>query len=155
MVRHSRTALVLFLAVLFPICNAGSSEDLAVASKYSQSALYPELYQKATPIVALTVEELRRLYPEDLGDLQFDDNPEELHFLLLKVGQNIEAFFGDFQNTTSRENVRQERLSERGKVENHMNQKFEYLIFVEAETKDLTARPDCVMRTSRIGATCV
>ena len=85
------------------------------------------LFELNNPIVDLSFEQIRRSYPE-LADLRFEDSPDELARILAQLGSNAVAFFRDFSDTASREEVYQERLAWDGSVEDNMIQQFNYLM---------------------------
>jgi len=71
--------------------------------------------------------ELAKAVPE-LKGLEPAANQDELPSILEKTGENVRDFFTGFQNTVSREQVREERLSKAGKVKDFQDLKFEYLL---------------------------
>jgi len=86
------------------------------------------IYAKARTVVDMTVEELRRDYPKERDDLEFDDNQAELNTLLKKTGESVEALFRDIPNTSSKEQVRRERLKNDGSVDSASTQDYFYLV---------------------------
>ncbi|MBZ5496064.1 MAG: hypothetical protein LAP85_06645 [Acidobacteriia bacterium] len=88
-------------------------------------------------MVDLTVEELLRTYPGELGDLEFAENQAELGFMLQKTGESVEAFFRDFPNTASKEQVRLERLRADGRIDDHIEQNFNYLLVVHPDKEGI------------------
>jgi len=94
------------------------------------------VFRKSAPIVDLSREEVRRAWPEELMDVAFDDNQEQLRFLVSRIGENAETFFRDFPNTTSSEQVREERISASGKAQAHVNREFSYLVITGGDDPD-------------------
>jgi hypothetical protein len=64
---------------------------------------------KGKSVVDITAGELRRLYSKDLSNIEFDPSQEQLDSLLEKAGERVVAFFRDFTNTSSKEQVRMQR----------------------------------------------
>jgi tetratricopeptide (TPR) repeat protein len=79
----------------------------------------------AKPVVKQTLDELLVILPE-LQGLEPAKGQDELPAILQKVGERVEAFFYDFHNSTSREEIREERLNHDGKATSFLNQKFQY-----------------------------
>ncbi len=93
-------------------------------------------YGKVTSVVDQPLNELSRAIPE-LGDLEAVEDQSELAPVLGKVGENVEAFFKNFQNTVSVEKIRQERLDREGKVHETLDQDFRYLLLAPPEKSGL------------------
>lgn len=72
------------------------------------------------PALVTAVPELKGLEPATSQD--------ELPSILEKTGENVRDFFTGFQNTVSREQVREERLSKEGKVKDFQDLRFQYLL---------------------------
>jgi hypothetical protein len=87
-----------------------------------------EIYAKARTVVDMTVEELLRDFPKECRDLEFDDDQADLELLLRKTGESVEALIRDIPNTTSKEQVRRERLRDNGIADNASNQNYNYLV---------------------------
>ena len=88
---------------------------------------------KARTIVDLSPEELRRLYRPELGRVVFDEKQEELHVLLNKTGDNVEAFFRNMPNTASREQIVSQRLKPGGEVDASVSSSYNYLLLVRPD----------------------
>ncbi len=107
---------------------------ISCASILAQTGRGPTKSPRRT-IVDLNADELRRQYREELGRLEFADDPQELRILLGKTGGNVEGFFNDIQNTASKEQILSQRLKFAGQVEASSSSSYNYL---------LLARPDRV-----------
>jgi hypothetical protein len=92
----------------------------------------------------MSVEELLRRYRSVLVDVDFDSGQGELEPLLRDVGEKVEAFFRDFSNTSSKEEVRMERFSSAGRNEDSARQVFNYLILVRPEMSGIRFEEDRV-----------
>jgi hypothetical protein len=57
----------------------------------------------------------------------------ELSGILQKTGAGVRSFFGAFQNTSSVEEIREERLAKDGKAKDVLNEKFQYLLLTRPE----------------------
>ena len=79
------------------------------------------------PLVKQTPEELQQTLPE-LKGIEPPKDQQELASILQNVGERVEAFFHDFHNTVSREEIRQETLHRDGKVDSTRRRSFQYLL---------------------------
>jgi hypothetical protein len=89
-------------------------------------------YEKVRSVVDLTPTELRKAYP-DLKKLDPSPSQDDLGLILQKVGERVETFIRDFPNTVSIEDVRRERLSQTGAVQETIDQTFNYLALTRSE----------------------
>jgi tetratricopeptide (TPR) repeat protein len=87
---------------------------------------------KVKSVLAESPQELLEAMPE-LKGLQMASGQGELEAVLEKTGQGVEAFFKNFPNTVSVEQIHQERLSKDGKVRESRDQEFQYLLLTQAE----------------------
>lgn len=108
---------------------------------------------KNKTVIDMTAAELRLLFPSAPADLSFDPNQDELSFLLWKVGEKVEAFFRDFSNTSSKEQVRLQRFNYNGRKENSTSQEFNYLILSHSGKAGLELVEDRVDRKGRPSST--
>jgi hypothetical protein len=124
-----------FVAALCFACRLICSEVPAVSGINPQAQVPQQAaaVTKNRTVVDMTVEELLRQYPSEFIDLEFNPNQDELGFLLRKVGERVEAFFRDFSNTSSKEQVRMERFGVNARVEASTRQNFNYLLLVHPE----------------------
>ena len=90
-----------------------------------------EIYMRARSVIDLTREELLQTYVDELQDIEFEENPKELEPILQKVGENVAAFFRDFPNTVSKEQVRRERLGIDGRVLDSVTQNYNYSAYLD------------------------
>lgn len=97
-----------------PVCDQSSQQGPAGNSSES--------------VVSSSVDQLLKKYPAELTGLAFIEGQEELNPLLLKVGERVDAFFRNFPNTTSRENVLIERLKANGKAEASLSRNYDYMV---------------------------
>jgi thiol-disulfide isomerase/thioredoxin len=104
----------------------------------------------STPIVDLSIADLRKKYPEDLKDIELAANQGELNPILEKVGQNVEAFLRNLPNTVAKEQIRQERLAGGGENTVHIEQKVEYLLIIHRSAMTIEWEED---RTNDKGKT--
>jgi tetratricopeptide (TPR) repeat protein len=81
----------------------------------------------ANSIVNHTPVELLQALPE-LNGLEPARGQEELPSILQKVGERVEAFFLDFHNTSSREEVYQQLVRRDGRVKSSLHHNFQYLL---------------------------
>jgi len=84
-------------------------------------------YAKVQSVVSQPLPDLVKAVPE-LAGLDPASSQEELPAVLHSAGENVGAFFTNFQNTTSLEQIVEERLSKDGKVKGSLDQKFRYLL---------------------------
>jgi hypothetical protein len=119
-----------------------------------KSSLELEIYAQARTVVDLTVAELRRDFPKECSDLQFDDDQAELPELLRKTGASVEALIRDIPNTTSKEQVHRERRRDTGVFDYASDQNYNYLVlpgkmgFWEETRTDTKGRPLALRNTS-------
>jgi hypothetical protein len=83
---------------------------------------------KDNSAVDMTLEQLQRYYFAELTDLEYNASQDQLDSLLRQVGERVEAFFSNFSNTASKEQVRMQRLGNDGREEDYAKQDFYYLI---------------------------
>ena len=89
---------------------------------------------KDKTVVDMTAAELLKSYHKELSHLEFSLNQEPLDYLLRKVGDNVENFFRNFANTSSRERIymRKQYVSEpqlqRPERSDTLFKEFHYLI---------------------------
>ena len=105
--------LPLLLLTVSLVEPGGAWPQLPAASEIPQSQLTDpkelEYYGKVKSVVDWSPSELVRALPE-LKGLTPAQSQEELGTILQKVGESVLAFFRDFPNTTSVEEIRQERF---------------------------------------------
>jgi len=93
---------------------------------------------KVTATVDMTIEELRLNYRAELIDLEYNPSQERLDSLMREVGERVEAFFRDFSNTSSKERVRMQRLTNNRIEVDSRTQEFEYLILPHSGNKGVS-----------------
>ena len=91
---------------------------------------------KSRTKVTESIDYLHRTVPE-LKDLVPATDQAPLDSVLSAVGKNVEAYFQNFPNTVSLEEIHQEKLSHKGKVGETTDQKFHYLCLVPTEETGL------------------
>jgi len=101
-----------------------------------QARLQLKSYGETKSLVSQSFEELSGAVPE-LKGLELASSQEGLPELLQRVGKSVEAFFRDFPNTISHEDIRAERLDRKGKVLISQDQRFNYLFMAHAEKAGL------------------
>jgi tetratricopeptide repeat protein len=79
------------------------------------------------PFLKQPLDELQAAIPE-LSGLEGAKDQEDLPEILQKGGERVEAYFRDFHNTISKEEIRQEILHKNGKVDASIKQSFQYLL---------------------------
>jgi hypothetical protein len=84
-------------------------------------------YANVRPIVDWTPDELARAVPE-LKRLEPAQGQQELPLILQRVGENVEALFRNFPNTSSLERVTQRRWRGEGWSGAEISQRFHYLV---------------------------
>jgi hypothetical protein len=141
---QSKIVLASFLAVLLLVFGQFCSGVPAVSGLNSKAQVPQELAVDAVArtVVDMTFEELLQDYPRELADLEFNANQDELDFILRKVGEKVEAFFRDFSNTASKEQVRLERLGFDGRVEASTQKNYSYLILVHPDKAGIQFQED-------------
>jgi len=71
--------------------------------------------------------------PSDLSGLEPAIDQAQLNSILSGVGKTVADFFSNFPNTSSLEQVHQEKLSRKEKLAGELDQKFRYLCFTPAQ----------------------
>lgn len=56
-------------------------------------------------VIDMTEQELRQVYHDELNELKFDPNQDQLNHLLKKAGDGVISYFRDFSNVSSKERV--------------------------------------------------
>jgi len=111
--------------------SAGTLKPSSVVPQQTVALTEMEIYARARTVVDLTREELLQAYSTELRNLEFEENQQELDSLLADAGERVAAFFRDFPNTVSREQVRRERLGNDGKVMDSVTQSFNYSVSLD------------------------
>jgi len=88
-------------------------------------------YGKAKPKGGAAIDYLHRL-PPDLTGLEPATDQGQLDSILSAVGKTVAEFFRNFPNTSSLEQIHQEKLGRKQKVGTTLDQKFRYLCFTPA-----------------------
>lgn len=112
--------------------NGSKPKDLPrpVRMTWMQMMLRVELEteaQRSKPVVDRGLPELIQTLPE-LKGLQPAKTQEELPTILKKTGDRVEAFFRDFQNTSSLEQIQHELLNRKERVSFTQSERFHYLL---------------------------
>jgi tetratricopeptide (TPR) repeat protein len=89
-------------------------------------------FAKVKSVISESPRELVKGMPE-LAGLEVAPNQDALELVLKKTGEGVEAFFRNFPNTVSVEQIHQERLGKDGKVKSSLDQEFQYLLLAHAE----------------------
>jgi hypothetical protein len=89
-------------------------------------------YAKVNSVIGEPLPSLIKAVPE-LQGLDPASSQTELASVLKKSGETVQAFFHNFQNTISLEQVREERLNKEGKLKETLDQQFQYLLVTKAE----------------------
>ncbi|MGD0695641.1 MAG: tetratricopeptide repeat protein [Terriglobia bacterium] len=84
-------------------------------------------YGKVQSVVSQPLTSLIEAVPE-LAGIEPASSQADLPDILHRAGENVSAFFQNFQNTTSTEQILEERLSKDGKIRGSLDQKFRYLL---------------------------
>jgi Flp pilus assembly protein TadD len=105
-------------------------------------------YKQASALIKKPLPELIKDDP-DLADLQPASDQSQLESLLQKAGANVDNFFKQFQNATSREQIREEQLNKGGKVTHTLEQQFQYLLLTQPAQNGLMSLDE--YRTDRAG----
>ena len=92
-----------------------------------QSQLSLRAYHQGATLATQPLGDILKQQP-DLASLQPASDQSALDPLLEKTGANVEKFFRDFQNATSREQIEQEQLGKGSKVRRSQEQQFQYLL---------------------------
>jgi hypothetical protein len=83
---------------------------------------------KRRTVIDMTIEELRQSYASGLQGVEFIESQDELNPLLEKMGERVQAFYRDFSNTSSKEEVLLKRLGYADRQEDSMVRTYNYLI---------------------------
>jgi tetratricopeptide (TPR) repeat protein len=92
-------------------------------------------YIKVKPTDNQPIDYLHGGIPE-LKDMAPATDQAPLDSILLAVGKNVQAYFRNFPNTVSLEEIHQEKLSHNGKVGGALHQKFHYLCQMPKEESE-------------------
>ena len=84
------------------------------------------LYVKPKSPAANHIDYLHEL-PKDLEGVQPATSQDQLDSILAAVGKNVQELFRDFPNTSSVEQIHQQKLTKKEKVAGTLDQKFHYL----------------------------
>jgi hypothetical protein len=127
-IRTLSVSLGTVVVALLPLPPVLEKENAAAVPCQMQGASPKELeiYERARSVIDLMRAELMQTYADELRDVEFAADQQELAPLLQKVGDSVAAFFRDLPNTVSREQVRRERLRIDGRVEESITQNYNY-----------------------------
>jgi hypothetical protein len=107
-----------------------------ICGRLEQKKKIEVAYMKTSSTVNKPIDYLHRTVPE-LKDLVPAADQAPLDSLLSSVGKRVEAYFRNFPNTVSLEEIHQEKLSHNGKVSGTLDQKFHYLCLTPTEETGL------------------
>jgi tetratricopeptide (TPR) repeat protein len=93
-------------------------------------------YKQANPVTTQSPEDLIKALPE-LQGLEAAADQSMLEEVLKRTGEGVDTFFKSFPNTSSLEQVHQERRAKDGKVQVSLDQEFLYLMLARAESTGL------------------
>jgi tetratricopeptide (TPR) repeat protein len=117
-----------------------SAKDLPIAVRSMWSEMVERLEwesnERPKSVVDQTAAELVRTLP-DLKGIEPAASQDQLPDTLRRVGEGVRAFFSQFPNTSSLEEIHEERLQRTGKVAQSLNQAFQYLCFASPERTGL------------------
>jgi hypothetical protein len=115
-------------------------KDLPPAARALSSEVQARLkllsYDQVQSIIAQSPKELVTALP-DLQGLEATTDQSILEEVLQKTGEGVDAFFKNFSNTASLEQVHQERLGKDGKIKASLDQEFQYLLMANPERPGL------------------
>ena len=97
-----------------------------------QQRLEVKSLSKVKSVVDQPFPELIKAMPE-LKGMEAAGNQDALPLILQKVGDNVAAFFRDFSNTISEEDIRVENLRPDGHVKESLSEKSNYLLLAKPE----------------------
>jgi hypothetical protein len=108
---------------------------LPVHSLYTQiqERLKVESSSKVASVLDQPPNTLAAAIPE-LQGLQAAANQDELPTILARTGADVQAFFQNFSNTISEEQVREARLGKKGETKDALEEKFQYLLLTRPES---------------------
>jgi tetratricopeptide (TPR) repeat protein len=107
---------------------------LPVRSLHTQilARLKLESETKVSSVVNQPVDTLVAAIPE-LQGIEPAANQDKLAMILARTGEDVQAFFQNFPNTVSEEQVREERLGKNGETRGSLDEKFQYLLLAKPE----------------------
>ena len=97
-----------------------------------QARLKLESSSKISSVLNQPVNTLVNVLPE-LRGLQAAANQDELTTILAKTGEDVQAFFQNFSNTISEEQVHEVRLGKKGETKESLDENFQYLLLAKPE----------------------
>ena len=100
------------------------TQILARLKLESSTQVYSVVNQPVDTMVA-AIPELQGIEPAP--------NQDELAMILARTGEDVQAFFQNFPNTVSEEQVREERLGKNGETKDSLDEKFQYLLLAQPE----------------------
>jgi tetratricopeptide (TPR) repeat protein len=110
--------------------------SLPLAARLTYLDLHQRLESKSLSKVKSVVDqpfpELVKAMPE-LKGMETAGNQDALPLILQKIGDNVAAFFRDFSNTISEEDIKVENLRADGQVKEHASEKSNYLLLAKPE----------------------
>ncbi|MHB8653759.1 MAG: hypothetical protein ACYDA9_07765 [Terriglobia bacterium] len=114
------------------------SFPVRVRALYSEIQMRMNLhaYGQVKSFVSEPLSSLLRAMPE-LHGLEPAPSQADLPAILQKTGEGVQAFFENFQNTVSTEQISEARLGKDGKVKDSLDQKFRYLLVTHPQKQRL------------------
>ena len=97
---------------------------------------YSKPKEKPKGKASQSIDYLHRPIPE-LKDMEPAKDQTLLASLLSAVGKNVQAYFQNFPNTVSQEQIHQEKVTRRGKVGGTLDQQFHYLCLMPTDETEV------------------
>jgi tetratricopeptide (TPR) repeat protein len=114
------------------------SSPVRVRGLYSEIQVRMNLHAtgRVKSFVSEPLSSLLRAMPE-LQGMEPAASQTELAAILQKTGDGVQAFFDNFQNTVSTEQISEKRLGKDGKIKDSLDQKFRYLLVTHPQKQRL------------------
>jgi len=109
----------------FPIPVRNLHTEILARQKLESSSKVSSVLNQPLPTLAAAIPELRSVEPAA--------NQDQLAAILGNTGQDVQAFFQNFSNTMSVEQVREARLGKKGETKDLMEENFQYLLLAKSE----------------------
>jgi len=109
----------------FPMPVRNLHTEILARQKLESSSKVSSVLNQPLPTLAAAIPELRSVEPAA--------NQDQLAAILGRTGQDVQAFFQNFANTMSEEQVREARLGKKGETKDLMEENFQYLLLAKPE----------------------
>ena len=109
----------------FPLPVHSLNNQILARLKLESSSKMASVLNQSPNALAIAIPELQ--------GMQAAANQDKLPVILTRTGEDVQAFFQNFSNTVSEEQIREARLGKKGETKDSLDEKFQYLLLAKPE----------------------